>query len=272
MGELVFLKLGGSLITDEYRYETPRPAAIARAAREIMAALQARPDLQLVLGHGSGSFGHFIADKYHLREGNLQDWRGYAEVAAGAQRLNRLVTDTMLAEGLRAVSLQPSASARCHNGELVEMAVEPLAEMLRRGLMPIVYDDVAIDDQRGCTFISCEEILAHLARRLYPARVIIADEAAGIYSGDPQRDAVVRLIPEINARNYEQIERTLATSFGTEVDGGTLRQVRLWFQLVQEQPKLVVQVLTGRRSRLIERALINPAFREGTLIRHEASG
>ena len=268
MSELVFLKLGGSLITDEHRYETPRLAAIARAAREIVAALQARPDLQLVLGHDSGSFGHFTADKYHVREGNLQDWRGYAEVGAGAQRLNRLVMDTMLSEGLRAVSLQPSASARCHDGELVEMAVEPLTETLRRGLVPIVYDDVAIDDVRGCTIVSSETLLAHLAQRLCPARVIIADEAAGVYSGDPQRDAVVRLIPEINSHNYEEVERALATSFGAEVSGGTLGQVRLWFQLVKEQPNLVVQVLTGRRSRLIEQALVNPGFRDGTLIHY----
>ena len=58
-------------------------------------------------------------------EGNLQDWRGYAETSAAAQRLNRLVTDALLSEGVRVVSLQPSASARCHDGELVEMAIDP---------------------------------------------------------------------------------------------------------------------------------------------------
>lgn len=268
MSELVFLELSGALITDEYRYETPRPAAMARAAREIIAALRERPTLRLVLGHGSGSFGHFVADKYRLREGNLQDWRGYAEVSAGVQRLNRLFTDTMLAEGLPVVSVQPSASARCHDGELVEMVTEPFVEVLSRGLVPVVYDDVAVDDRRGCVFIPCEAILAYLARRLHPSRVIVADEAAGVYSGDPQRHTVVRLIPEINACNYEEVERMLMASFGADVDGGALAQVRLWFQLVREQPQLVVHILTGRRSRMIEQALVDPSFREGTLIHY----
>ena len=124
MSELVFVKLGGSLITDKLRYETPRLAVIARLAKEIQAALEAKPDLKLVLGHGSGSFGHFVADRYKVHEGHLKDWRGYVETAAAAQRLDRLVLDALLAEGVRAVNVQPSASARCHQGELIEMAVK----------------------------------------------------------------------------------------------------------------------------------------------------
>ncbi|GAG07514.1 unnamed protein product, partial [marine sediment metagenome] len=139
MSELVFLKLGGSIITDKRRYETPRSMVIARIAKELSAGLQARPDLKLLVGHGSGSFGHFVADKYHVHEGNLTDWHGYAETGAAAQRLNRLVTDALLAEGVPAVSLQPSASALCHNGELVEMALDPIVKLLQHGAVPLVY-------------------------------------------------------------------------------------------------------------------------------------
>ena len=74
MAEVVFLKLGGSLITDKERYQTPRPAVIERAAAEIAAALAARPDLRLLLGHGSGSFGHFEAAKYGVPRGCGGDW------------------------------------------------------------------------------------------------------------------------------------------------------------------------------------------------------
>jgi isopentenyl phosphate kinase len=103
LAELVFLKLGGSLITDKRRYETPRPAVITRVAEEVAAALAARPDLHLVLGHGSGSFGHFQADKFRVREGDLQDWRGFAETSASAQRLNRMMTDALLSVGIGAL-------------------------------------------------------------------------------------------------------------------------------------------------------------------------
>jgi isopentenyl phosphate kinase len=268
VSELVFLKLGGSLITDKTRYETPRPAVITRLAKEIQAALKARPDLQLVLGHGSGSFGHFVADRYKVAQGHLEDWRGYAETGAAAQRLNRLVVDALLAEGVHVVSLQPSASARCHHGELIEMAMGPIAELLGHGLVPLVYGDVALDDELGCTIISTEQIFLYLARSLRPQRVIVAGEVAGVFSGDPKRDTIVRLIPEITSRNLHNVEEMLTTSFSVDVTGGMLSKVQLLFQLVAEEPTLQARIITGRRNQLVERVLVDPTLSEGTLLRY----
>ena len=268
MGELVFLKLGGSLITDKLRYETPRPAVIARVAKEINAALDARPEMQLLVGHGSGSFGHFVADRYKVREGNLDDWQGYAETGAAAQRLNRMVTDAMLSEGIPVVSLQLSASARCHDGELVKMSVDPIVDLLAHGTVPLVYGDVALDDVRGCTIVSTEQIFIHLAQSLRPQRVVMAGEVAGVYSGDPHRDSIVRLVPEISSRNYADVEHMLSTSFGVDVTGGMLDKVKSLFGLVAEQPNLEVRIITGRRNQLIEHALVNPELSEGTLLRY----
>lgn len=268
MAELVFIKLGGSLITDKRRFETPRTGIITRAAKEIAAALQAQPDLQVVMGHGSGSFGHFAADRYRVHEGNLQDWRGYAETSAAAQRLNRIVTDAMLAEGVPAVSIQPSASARCHNGELMQLDIEPVVRLLKHGAVPLLYGDVALDDAKGCTIISTEQIFSYMAQALRPDRIIMAGEVAGVYSGDPQRDSIVRLIPEITSRNYEQVERMLSSAFGVDVTGGMLSKVKMLFGLVREQPNLTVRIVSGRRNDLLTRVLRDAALTEGTLLRY----
>ena len=268
MPELVFLKLGGSLITDKRRFETPRPAVISRLAKEIQAAREARPDLQIVVGHGSGSFGHFVADRYKVTAGHMEDWRGYAETAVAAQRLNRLISDALLAGGVPIVSLQPSASAHSHDGELAQMAVGPIVELLQHGLVPLVYGDVSLDDVRGCTIVSTEQIFAYLARTLRPQRIILAGEVSGVFSGDPQRDAIVRLIPEVTSRNYAQVEQMLAASFGVDVTGGMATKVKSLLQLIEEQPDLTVRIITGRHNHLVERVLIDPTLREGTLLRY----
>ncbi len=80
----IFLKLGGSLITDKTKVEHARQSVIRRLAREIKAAREARPDLHIGLGHGSGSFGHVAAKKHGTRQGvkDRSGWLGYAEVAA----------------------------------------------------------------------------------------------------------------------------------------------------------------------------------------------
>ena len=267
MSELVFLKLGGSLITDKRRFETARPAVISRLAEEIRAAREAKPDLQLVLGHGSGSYGHFVADRYRVHQGQLKNWRGYAETCVAAQRLNRLVTDAIIGEGTPVVPLQPSASARCRDGELVEMAVGPIVELLGHGLVPMVYGDVALDEVKGCTIISTEQIFVHIGRTLCPQRIVLAGEVAGVYSGDPQRDAIVRLIPDISSENYDHVQGLLASSFGVDVTGGMTSKITLMHDLIQQHPNLRVYIVSGRRNGMVQRALTDPDRCEGTVLR-----
>jgi len=267
LNELIFLKLGGSLITDKSREAMAREEVVRRAAREIRSALEARPDLRLLLGHGSGSFGHFVAQRHGLLEGGPPNWRGYAETGAAAARLNRLLTDIFLAEDVPVVSIQPSASAHCRDGELVGMATEPIELMLHHGLVPLVYGDVALDKVRGCTIISTEQVFAYLADHLEPGRIVLAGQVEGVFTADPLRDASAQLIPEISRQNFAQVEHMLAGSHGVDVTGGMLTKVRIMYALVQKRPELKVQLISGRRAGLIRRVLLEPDFDEGTTIR-----
>ena len=134
--------------------------------------------------------------------------------------------------------------------------------------MPLVYGDVALDDIKGCTIISTEQIFIHLARSLCPKRIILAGEVAGVYSGDPHRDTIVRLIPEITSQNYAEVEQMLSTSFGVDVTGGMLTKVKTLYEFVHEQPNLTVQIITGRRNELIKNVLLDPDLTEGTLLHY----
>ena len=69
MKELVFLKLGGSLITDKMKPYTPLLEVIDDLARQIAASLQTDRNLRIVIGHGAGSFGHVAASEYKTRDG-----------------------------------------------------------------------------------------------------------------------------------------------------------------------------------------------------------
>jgi len=267
LSELVFLKLGGSLITDKNREATAREEVIRRTAREIRSALEANLDLRLLVGHGSGSFGHFVAQRHGLLEEGPPNWQGYAETGAAATRLNRLVTDIFLAEGVPVVSTQPSASAHCRDGELVFMATEPIELTLHHGLVPLVYGDVALDEVRGCTIISTEQIFAYLAHHLEPARIVLAGEVAGVFTADPLRDESAQLIPEISRHNFDQVEHKLAGSHGVDVTGGMLTKVRIMYALVQDRSELQVQLISGRQPGMIGRVLLEPDLDEGTTIR-----
>jgi hypothetical protein len=91
MDELVFLKLGGSLITEKANRYTARLDKLRSLAAEIRDALDEVKGLRLVVGHGSGSFGHYAVQD-HLDPANFPPsqlgrprsetayWTGFAEV------------------------------------------------------------------------------------------------------------------------------------------------------------------------------------------------
>lgn len=255
-GETVFLKVGGSLITDKTRRETPRLEVLDRVAEEIARALGRRRDLRLVLGHGSGSYGHFAAERYGVHRSALADWRGYAETAAAAARLNRLVIDRCLAAGVPAVSLQPSASARTRGGEIQELAAWPVAALLGRGLVPVVYGDVALDERQGCSIISTEAIMAYLAPSIAPRRFLLAAEVDGVYTADPLRDPAARPIPLLTPAMWEAAERRLAGARGVDVTGGMRSKVRQMLDLVESQPGLEAFIFSGLAPGRVEAALL----------------
>ncbi len=254
--EIAFLKLGGSLITEKARQETPRAEVLARACEEIASALAARPGLGLVLGHGSGSYGHFAAEQYGVHRGGLRDWHGYAETAAAAARLDRLVIDACLAAGVPAVALQPSASARTRHGELEELAAWPVAELLAHDLVPVVYGDVALDEAQGSSIISTEAIFAYLAGPIAPARILLAGEVDGVYTADPQRVPGAKLIPQLTPAAWNIREQELAGARGIDVTGGMRSKVRRMLDLVECIPGLEVAIFSGLQPGRIERALL----------------
>ncbi len=262
MAERVFLKLGGSLITDKSSPYTPRPEVIRRLAEEIRKALEARPDLELVIGHGSGSFGHTAAAPYGTRQGvqTPREWRGYAEVAAAAARLNRLVTDIFLEVGVPVLSLQPSASARCRDGELIHLETAPILAALARGLVPLIYGDVALDEVRGGTIVSTEDLFVYLTPLLSPRRILLATRVEGVL------DAGGRVIPAISPADLPALRPSLGGARGADVTGGMADKVERMGALVERYPDLVVQIFSGETPGRLLSALLSASETPGTRI------
>lgn len=269
MTELVFLKLGGSLLTDKTRPQALRRDVLARLAAEIVAALATRPDLRLLIGHGSGSFGHMAARRYNTRAGvaSPEEWRGYAETARAAGLLNRFVLDALSEAGAPALAIQPSASALCRDGTLLALEERPVRAALANGLTPVVYGDVALDSVRGGTIISTEEIFVWLAPRLTPRRIVLVGEVAGVLSADPASGVAGELIPEITPDMLPALTQALGGSRGVDVTGGMVAKVATMLALAQATPGLAaVQIISGLVPDLLRAVLTDPDLRVGTRI------
>jgi isopentenyl phosphate kinase len=259
---LVFLKLGGSLITDKTRPYTPRLETLASLAEQIAAALQEKADLRLVLGHGSGSFGHQAASQFGTRRGvsGPEAWRGFAQVWYQASALNRLVVESLRRAGLPAVTFSPASSITARDGKVIIWDISPLQTALRRGLLPVVHGDVAFDKVRGGTILSTEDLFEHLAHELRPSRILLAGLEAGVWENFPQRG---KLLPEIRPGDFAQQVSGLGGAEGADVTGGMRAKVAQMLSLVEQVPGLEVLIFSGEEPENIRKALLgeNPGTR-----------
>jgi isopentenyl phosphate kinase len=256
---LQFLKLGGSLITDKFRPHTARLDVIQRLAAEIAGAKQERSDLALVLGHGSGSFGHVAGQKYGTRQGvsTPEAWVGFVEVWRAAQDLNRLVVDAFLDAGLRVVAFSPLAAIIANDGKVQEWHIDPLRKALQAGLIPIVYGDVAFDISRKATILSTEDLFAYLAPELHPTRILLAGIEPGVWADYP---TCTQLLGEIRISSAYSLELAVSGSNAPDVTGGMASKLSLSLELAQANPGLQVHIFSGEAAGSVRRALTGEAL------------
>jgi isopentenyl phosphate kinase len=262
MPDLTLLKLGGSLLTDKAGVRADRPEVIRRLAGEVAQAAARRPG-GLLLGHGSGSFGHVAAARSGIAGGlrSTDQLPGIAATQQEAAELHRRVVAALAEAGAHPFSLAPSSFLVTAGGRPADLFLEPLVLALERGLLPVVYGDVTLDRDQGVAISSTETVLAHLARRLPErgfrvSRLLWLGETAGIYGPDG------RTLPRITPATADEARAALAAARGTDVTGGMGHRLETALELAAlGLPSLL---LDGRVPGLLERALAGEAV--GTVV------
>jgi isopentenyl phosphate kinase len=259
---ITFLKLGGSVITDKSGDKAARPRTIDRIASEIAEHIQELPSSRLLLGHGSGSFGHTVAAEHgtHLGAQSERDWMGFAAVWHAARELNTMLVEALISHGLPAIAFPPSASAISRDGKLISMANEPIKRALEVGLLPVVYGDVVFDQTRGSSIASTEEVFIQLAQSIKPGRLLLAGRAEGVYDvAGPEPELLEEITPEIRKNLI------FDSPDGEDVTGGMAAKVDLCLDLAKTDPELEILIFSAEQPGQLRNVLAGK--REGTLIR-----
>ncbi len=262
--ELWFLKLGGSLITEKSKPFTPRLEVLTRLAQEIHLVRKENPQLRLLIGHGSGSFGHTVAQKYATRQGvhTTQEWQGFAEVGHSAANLHYLVMQAFHRAGLPAISFPPSACVIAEQGRVADWPLEPVRSALVRGLVPVVFGDVAFDRALGGTVLSTEDLFIYLNHHLQPQNILFAGRESGVWVDYPK---CTRLIEEIRLEDASWRQNGVSSSAAMDVTGGMLGKVEACLQLVRQNPGLRVRIFSAEEPAALLQAFSGVAL--GTLVR-----
>ncbi|MBI9045376.1 MAG: isopentenyl phosphate kinase family protein [Anaerolineaceae bacterium] len=241
---LVFLKLGGSLITDKNTPLTPKINIISNIAKEIKTILNTDRQLKMIIGHGSGSFGHSVAKIYNTVEGakTSQDWEGFIKVWEAARALNQIVIEQFIQNGVPALSFSPSAMTISHGQKISSWDISSIQMALSAGLIPLIHGDVVFDTQIGATILSTEKLFFHLATRLKPNKILISGIEKGVWQDFP---ACTKIIKNITPSSYPNMMESIQESASVDVTGGMLAKVSQMVDLVNSINDLEVQIFPG---------------------------
>jgi len=194
---LMLVKLGGSVITDKSRLRTFRKDACERLAGELGPAIREG----LVVVHGAGSFGHIMAKKHELHKGFKR--RSQLEHVAGVQRdvreLNLRVLETLIDNGVSAVSVAPAASSTFRGGAVTSFCEDAFSSLLDLGLTPVTFGDVVPDESMGFSICSGDLMMLELAKAFKPRLAVFCADVDGVFDKDPKVHRDAELMREVDS-------------------------------------------------------------------------
>ena len=227
MQNLIFIKLGGAVITNKEVPNQLRPEILARLAKEITRAKTDNPELQLLIGNGVGSFAHVPAARYKTMEGFIHEESkmGMAITQDSAAQSNRAVVAALIAAGLPAVTVAPSGFVITNKRVAQVSFLNVLVHYLSQGLQPVTHGDVIADVEQGCTIWSTDKVFGFLARELSKkeykiSEIIHVTEADGVWK-NPAKDIYERITPEL----LPEVKQAMVDTKGFDVTGGMLHKI-----------------------------------------------
>jgi isopentenyl phosphate kinase len=265
MTELVILKIGGSILTKKDQPFTANMENLSRIADEIAESYDPEK-MKLILIHGAGSFGHYLAKKTDIQNGMKDQGQAvaFADVQKWQNYWNSMVVTELIKRGLPAIPVQPSAFAITENRKLKHMPLETVEELLKFDMIPVLYGVPAVDSEQGCCILSGDQILSWIAEKLKPTKIIHGIDVDGIFSDDPKKNPNAELMSEIEMDQWEEIKDHLSGSSSVDVTGGMFGKVEELMQL--KDTGLTCEMVNATKEGFVQRAL-NGEEGLGTTIR-----
>ena len=257
MNNLILIKLGGSVITDKNLPYVAKQKEIRRLVKELKPFAK-----NIIIAHGSGSFGHTSATKYGGKRG-YKSKVGIAKVARDASEINRIVIDIFINENIPVVSLRPMSMILARNGKMQKNFFQIIESVVKQGLIPVVYGDVIWDKEWKSTIFSGETTLSCIAKYLLKRgfkinKIIEVSDTNGV------NDEKGKTIPEITINSWRQQKIYISKSKVSDVTGGMSHKIEEALEI--SKMKIETLIINGNIKNELKNALMNKKT-GGTLIK-----
>ena len=241
MKNLAIIKLGGSVITDKSKPLTAKRVEIKRLGKEIIASNYKG---KLIIAHGSGSFGHFLATKYKTAEGyrGKKSIKGMVLTSDVAIAINRIVMNEFIKLGMMVKSFTASSFLIADNKKFSKGFIDSIEHTLKSNVTPVIFGDVVMDLERGFCIFSAEKVIKFMVNKLHNeyniASIIYCTDTDGVYNAEG------KTIPQITQKNFKVVRKLIGESGSADVTGGMTHKVEESIKLAKRFG-LEVRIIDG---------------------------
>ncbi len=225
---MIILKIGGSILTNKDAIESEVDTfSLKRIAKEIKSSLDNSPK-ELVIVHGAGSFGHPPAKKYMIGEKfDPSEWPekriGFCETQNAVKKLNMLICEAFIEEGLPIVAVPASAFMTASNKRITSGNLDSFKRYLNKGFIPVIYGDVVLDSELEICVISGDQLIQYLAKNLNPDMVVLGTDVDGVYNKNPKTHDDAVFFEKFSS--LEDLD-TLEGTTNVDVTGGMVGKIK----------------------------------------------
>ena len=238
----LILKVGGSCISDKtllYKaLKTQSPEDIKAAldidlnkidliAAEIGKAYSIMN--KVIILTGVGSPGHFTVLKHKLHKGNsgdLEQHLGLLEAQIAVNRLRQSILESFLKHKIPAFQAYASSIYESDKMRVMKGDTGNIKRFLESGLVPVISGDMVPDVTMGYSVLSGDQILADLAKKFKPKKIVYGSDVDGIFDSDPKLNPNSSLIPKISR---DEIDSLIDQISGEDASGqmrGKIMEIR----------------------------------------------
>lgn len=223
--DLYLIKFGGSLITDKNTPLKINSSVIDNLTGQIKVIKKENPNINLIIGNGAGSFGHYFAIKHKKNEQFINfDSFGFSEISYSVRKLNLLIVEKLIKENISGVSFSPSSFIFSKNSKLKNIFINPIISALNQNIIPVIFGDIIFDENLNSAIFSTEKIFKELIKKLkdyYQIKTIVyCSDIDGVY------DSQKKVIDKINKKNFLKIKNELKKySQKFDVTGGIIHKI-----------------------------------------------
>lgn len=227
----IILKLGGSMLTYKDKSSLHlRKDNLCQIIQILKKILKKNPNNKLILIHGAGAEGHFLAQKYNLIQGTKNDAKkqlGALKTRLSNQTLNTKILELFLEASLPLATIHSSSLITKTKKGTHPLSHKPIDYAFAQNCIPLLYGEMIFDKELGMSVCSGDLIAFLLAKKYKASRILFASDIDGMYTKDPYKNNDAELIKkttlsELNNQDTVQLEG----SHNVDVTGGLSNKIQ----------------------------------------------